>query len=677
MNAILAQTDFIAMARLLSFGILCFAAIQALIVAVTGHRRQLYLVFSLLCLIAAGYALLEYLYYTAAAPSTAAAILRWRPIFGLTFTPVLFWFIALHADPNEQQRYTKWLVAMFVFSAGIICAQLIFQPVSPAFSLINIVGRPYAIIVLAWGMYRAVHMFRRGERRAAIFLASSLVIFFISVCVLTLVEIVFGYRTDWSGFSFLGLVLLMSISLGLDLRDRNRHIHYLAYHDELTGLANRSQLEEQLFALLTRQDGNSEKGALLIIGLDNFKAINDTLGHRVGDQLLQNVAARLRGCGRKDAVPARIGADDFALLLPNLGTDMAMVTNDAVQAAQEVTRILLPPHVLAGNIFDISACIGIVLFPATEGTETEVDILQRADLALHHAKLSGPGSIQWYDARMQTEIGERLRMETALQRAWENKEFSVYFQPQVAPSGEVVGAEALLRWHHPDEGFISPTIFIPAAEKCGLIRPIGEWVLEQTCDYIAACDRLDSPFKGPFSVNVSPLHFMQKDYEQSVRRQIVASGIDPSRLTLEITESAFISDLEDAISKIESLRELGIRFSIDDFGTGYASLSYLRRLPVHELKIDQSFVKNLGPDLRDMRLVQTIIEISKCMGLEIVAEGVATESQRRTLTAMNCRIFQGYLFSPPLDGRDFDEWVRRQNKSIRVDREYQATRSAG
>jgi EAL domain-containing protein (putative c-di-GMP-specific phosphodiesterase class I) len=244
-------------------------------------------------------------------------------------------------------------------------------------------------------------------------------------------------------------------------------------------------------------------------------------------------------------------------------------------------------------------------------------------------------------------------MRTALDRG----EFIVYFQPQISFSGEVVGAEALLRWQHPEKGMILPTIFIPIAERSGLIRQIGDWVLQQVCEEIKLLGRSIPAYQGHLSVNVSILQFMQSNYESSVQRQLTNSGINAKRLMLEITESTFIHDVDDAISKINSLRAKGLRFSIDDFGTGYASLSYLRKLPVDELKIDQAFIKNLGTDLRDTHLVETIIDIAKCMGLQVVAEGVESKSQKDALEAMDCWAFQGYYLAEPMDKPSFHDWL--------------------
>jgi EAL domain-containing protein (putative c-di-GMP-specific phosphodiesterase class I) len=328
----------------------------------------------------------------------------------------------------------------------------------------------------------------------------------------------------------------------------------------------------------------------------------------------------------------------------------------ARRVARKLIDSLSHPFFIEGRTLSIGASVGIVLFP--EGSETKTEIFQRADMALYRAKSLGRGGIQLYASGMQAESNEQLELERDMRAALERSEFAVYFQPQISFSGNVVGAEALLRWKHPHKGMILPTVFIPIAERSGLIRQIGEWVLQQVCEEIMHLGQTVPAYKGHLSVNVSISQFMQSNYESSVQRQLEKSGIDAEKLMLEITESTFIHDVDDAISKINSLRSQGLRFSIDDFGTGYASLSYLRKLPVDELKIDQAFIKSVGTDLRDTHLVETIIDIAKSMGLQVVAEGVETESQRRALESMNCWAFQGNLIAAAMDRRSFHDWLR-------------------
>ncbi|RJF91893.1 putative bifunctional diguanylate cyclase/phosphodiesterase [Noviherbaspirillum saxi] len=669
-------TNVTLIALLLCSGFVVFTSIQAFILAAVGHRRQLYLSFGILCLLASTFPLSEYLYYTQATMQDAREVVHWRPLQSLSLIPALFWFIVQYAHPGQGRRYTKWLAVLIAVSAMTLFGQGVLEPAlddvlrlpgmiaGQKMTVTSAIVRLYAGLVLTWGLYTAAGVYRRGDRRTAGFLGASLGLMVVVLIIGVLVDLGILRIFYFTGFSFLGLVLLMTIGLGLELRDRNRHIHSLAFRDYLTGLPNRADLEERLAVLLSRRNNGSDvKGALLQIGLDNFKTINDTLGHRIGDRILKEVAFRLSAACH-DSIAIRLGSDDFALLMPKLGQEHDYAAKGARQAAAGVMRSLAIPFVLNADIVEITVGIGIVIFPVA--SDTEVDILRRADLALQHAKRAGPGEVQMYDMSMQVEMTARMRMERALQQAQQNSEFAVYFQPQVAASGEVVGAEVLLRWKDEQGRFIPPAVFVPLAERCGLIRPIGEWVLKQACEYIATFNRVVPEFTGHVSVNVSASQFMQTDYEQSVRRQVLDTGINPSRLTLEITESAFIGDMEDAIEKINSLHAFGVRFSIDDFGTGYSSLSYLRRLPVQELKIDQAFVRNLGADGRDLHMIRTIIEISRYMGLDVVAEGVETELQRNTLEAMNCWALQGYLLSPPLDGPAFLEWVRDHRQGSQV-----------
>ncbi|MGZ5802315.1 MAG: putative bifunctional diguanylate cyclase/phosphodiesterase [Burkholderiaceae bacterium] len=533
-------------------------------------------------------------------------------------------------------------------------------------------------IVFIWAIIRTWVMFRRGRQRSSLLLAFALT--FILLGSLVGMAIDFGYVQFFyvSGLSFLGLVMFLSVALGLEIRDQNRtlrstaenlrqqvelhrlaeeRIKHMAYHDFLTNLPNRAMLQELLSAALIRQRRVGRKGAVIMFGLDDFKMINDILGHDIGDRLLRQVSSRLLGDLNKDATLARLGGDEFILLLPNIGSNIHEAGVRARRVARKLVSNLSHPFVIEGRSVEIGASVGIVLFP--ESNETKTEIFQRADMALYRAKAYGRGVIQLYASGMQAESNEQLELERDMRKALDRDEFTVYFQPQISFSGdEIVGAEALLRWRHPKKGLILPAVFIPIAERSGLIRQIGDWVLQQACEEIQVLGQLMPAYHGHLSVNVSILQFMQSNYESGVQRQLAISGIDAKRLMLEITESTFIHDVDDAISKINFLRSKGLRFSIDDFGTGYASLSYLRKLPVDELKIDQAFIRNLGTDLRDTHLVETIIDIAKCMGLQVVAEGVETESQKSALGKMDCWAFQGYFLAAPMDKPAFHDWLR-------------------
>ncbi|HEY8101134.1 MAG TPA: EAL domain-containing protein [Burkholderiaceae bacterium] len=683
---------------LISVGITLHAAMQAIIFALMGKRKWLYFNFSGMSLIAAAYLLTETLYYTSTSITDAATLLQCQVALGILFMPVFFSFVVLYTG---QKNFKTWLWILAAISSFLFVLNFAMAPYSLHFSSLDkalpltlpwgetltvysghvspwsIVVRATISIVFIWAIIRAWIMFRRGRQRSSLLLAFALTFIFLGSFVGMAVD--FGYVQFFylGGLSFLGLVIFLSVALGLEIRDQNRtlrstaenlrqqvelhrlaeeRIKHMAYHDFLTNLPNRAMLQELLSAALIRLGRVGRKGAVIMFGLDDFKMINDILGHDIGDRLLRQVSSRLQTDVNKDATLARLGGDEFILLLPDIGSNMHEAGVRARRIARKLISNLSHPFAIEGRSVEIGASVGIVLFP--ESNETKTEIFQRADMALYRAKAYGRGVIQLYASGMQAESNEQLELERDMRKALDRDEFTVYFQPQISFSGEVVGAEALLRWRHPQKGLILPTVFIPIAERSGLIRQIGDWVLQQACEEIQVLGQSMPSYHGHLSVNVSILQFMQSNYESSVQRQLATSGIDARRLMLEITESTFIHDVDDAISKINFLRSKGLRFSIDDFGTGYASLSYLRKLPVDELKIDQAFIKNLGTDLRDTHLVETIIDIAKCMGLQVVAEGVETESQRSALAEMNCWAFQGYFLAAPMDKPAFHDWLR-------------------
>jgi diguanylate cyclase (GGDEF)-like protein len=473
----------------------------------------------------------------------------------------------------------------------------------------------------------------------------------------------------------------MNFSLGLDLHDMNRalastsenlkrqivvhekteeYIRQLGFQDSLTGLHNRAKLDEQLGFVL-RQESGVKQGALIILGLDDFKAINNVLGHDVGDAILQLVAQRLGRLELQGGLLTRFSGDEFIFLFPDLGFDTRHPDVVARDLAKRSLDILSPPFEFDDRTVEVGACAGISIFSCPSTGEEKP--LQCAELALNRAKSLGRGSIQLYEAGMQAELAERLQLERDMRKGLTRNEFHVYYQPQLDLRGNVIGAEALSRWRHPEKGFISPAIFIPIAEKSGLIHQLGEWVLRQACQQIEQWALCMPAFKGHIAVNVSNWQVNRRGYEKCVQQILSDSGVNASRLILEITESLFINDLNDAITRIHALRSLGLRFSIDDFGTGYASLSYLRYLPVDELKIDKSFVKNLGTDERDTHLVETIVSIAKHMSMQVVAEGVENEVQRTALTKMNVTALQGYHLAAPMDKDEFQTWLTERYKS--------------
>ncbi len=435
-----------------------------------------------------------------------------------------------------------------------------------------------------------------------------------------------------------------------------RHIRNLAYYDYLTGLANRAHMHERLSETLREVRSGSNSCAFLLIDLDHFKTINDALSHDVGDEVLRAVGRRLVDVVGKRGFTARLGGDEFAVLLTRLAPSSEETANLAGELARQILDKLLSPLFVEERAFTLGASIGVVLFP--QGGETELDILRHADMALYRAKHLGRGTIEFYTPEMQETAARRLAMEDGLRRAIGNNELELYFQPQVDASGQVVGAESLLRWQHPEMGNVLPENFIPIAEETGLIHSIGRWVLDQACARLAQWKNSGAKYAGYLSINVSPWQFNRADFVDQVRHILKTHQLDPGSIMLELTETALLYDLEDTIERLAALRELGIRIALDDFGTGYSSLAYLRDLPLDQLKIDKSFIAELSEAV-EHPMVESMIAIGAHMKIPVVAEGVETPAQHDILLGYGCSHFQGYFFSRPMPAADFLQWLCR------------------
>lgn len=441
------------------------------------------------------------------------------------------------------------------------------------------------------------------------------------------------------------------VSIFADITEHKQteeHVRHLAHYDALTNLPNRTLFNDRLGQALINAQRDNGKAAVMFLDLDRFKNINDTLGHGIGDLLLQEVAARLTGCVRQGDTVSRLGGDEFVVLLPELNDE-----KDARLVAQKLLNAAAFPMVLEGHELHISASIGISYYPM-DGANAEA-LMKNADVAMYRAKEEGRNNYQFYHASMNARSFERLAMETSMRYALSRGEFDLYYQPRFAlPEGRIVGAEALIRWNHPDLGMVSPGLFIPLAEETGLILPIGEWVLEQVAAQGKAWQQAGFP---PLSlaVNVSARQFRRVDFAAKVLQILRNSGFDPHYLELELTESTLMTHAEENIETLKKLSALGIRIAIDDFGTGYSSLSYLKRLPVDILKIDRSFVSEV-PDNRDgAAIVEAIIAMAHSLGLHIIAEGVETAEQLEFLQMRKCNEIQGYHFSYPLPVEQFEQ----------------------
>nr|WP_255496651.1 EAL domain-containing protein [Aquitalea sp. LB_tupeE] len=437
-------------------------------------------------------------------------------------------------------------------------------------------------------------------------------------------------------------------------------IKRLAFYDPLTQLPNRRLLMDRLQMALEVCQHHLRTGALLFIDLDNFKTLNDTLGHDKGDRLLQEVAQRLNGCLRPGDTVARLGGDEFVLMLEGLHSDPAQAVLQTRAIGQHILEALAQPYSMLGDLHHNTCSMGAVLFNGHDSSVEE--LLKRADLAMYQAKGAGRNTLRFFDPEMQEAVSARAELESALRRGLQQQEFQLYYQPQVDADGHITGAEALLRWQRPEFGLVGPASFIPLAEECGLIVPLGEWVLDTACRQLAAWAADPATAGLELAVNVSARQFHQNSFVEMVRTALMRSGAPPHRLKLELTESLLLQDVDDTVRKMKLLKQDGVCFSLDDFGTGYSSLAYIKRLPLDQLKIDQSFVRDIDSDSNDVSIIRTIVALAGSMQLQVIAEGVETASQRHFLLEQHCRAFQGYLFGRPMPVDQFMALLAAQRR---------------
>ncbi len=431
-----------------------------------------------------------------------------------------------------------------------------------------------------------------------------------------------------------------------------QEIHQLAFYDALTGLPNRRLLMDRLSQAFAASERNDHYGALMFLDLDHFKTLNDSKGHGVGDLLLVEVARRLHNCLRDGDSIARLGGDEFVVVLEMLSCD----TNESVllaeQVGEKIRASLNQPYQLHQYAYSTTPSIGIVLF---RGHQKSIDdLLKHADTAMYQAKGDGRNAIRFYDPEMQAALEARVQLEGELRSALDNRQFCLYYQIQVNSKRKPIGAEVLLRWMHPERGLIPPMQFITLCEDTGLILPLGSWVLQTACAQLNTWQDSVLTRDLVLAVNVSAWQFRQSDFVAQVQRVLVESGAKASRLKLELTESIVLENVEDTIQKMREIKMLGVSFSMDDFGTGYSSLQYLKRLPLDQIKIDQSFVRDITTDPNDAAIVQTIIAMTEALGLDVIAEGVEAEAQLEFLDLRGCNAFQGYLFSRPVPLETFE-----------------------
>jgi diguanylate cyclase (GGDEF)-like protein len=452
-----------------------------------------------------------------------------------------------------------------------------------------------------------------------------------------------------------------------DITERKKaesEITRLAFYDQLTGIPNRQLLIDRLHHAIATNKRSHHLGAVMFIDLDNFKALNDTQGHHKGDQLLQQLALRLSSCVREVDTVGRLGGDEFVVLLEQLSNDPVEAATEAELIGEKILTALNQPCDLSGCRYVSMASIGVTLLNSQISSIEE--LLKQADMAMYRAKAIGRNRICFYDPAMQTAVNAKMALETSLRDSIQNGLFTLHYQPQLDREHHIIGAEALIRWQHPEHKNIPPSVFIPLAEETGLIDQLGSWVLKTACLQLVEWAKQAYTAQLCLSVNVSAHQFHQPSFVENVLTILRETKANPQNLKIELTETALISDIDDTVRKITTLKAQGIKFSLDDFGTGYSSLSYLRYLPLEQLKIDRSFISRIPSNGNDAAIVQAIIAMGHSLGLTIVAEGVETEQQVGFLSNLGCDFYQGFLFSKPVT-------IEELTKSLRTAKPYSKT----
>ena len=445
--------------------------------------------------------------------------------------------------------------------------------------------------------------------------------------------------------------------------EAQKQAHQLSLFDPLTELPNRRLLLERLDQEIARAKRHEQFGALLFIDLDNFKTINDSCGHRIGDLLLKQTANRLIKLLRREDLACRLGGDEFVVLLPNLENNIITASSQAQTIAQKVLEVIQKPYELDNQPHQISCSIGIVLFP--EGDRDSHDLIKYADIAMYQAKGEGKNTIRLFAVHMQELLENRLQLQNDLREALKKDALSIHLQPQYNAKGNIISAEALVRWEHPEKGFISPAEFIPIAEESGLVHSLGKSVMEMVLQELQTILGMDLPTSfRRIAINVSPWQFARTDFIDEVKGLLEKYRVPAHYLELEITEQTLVGNFSSFSEKMKTMQQMGIHFAIDDFGTGYSSLSYLKSLPVNMLKIDRTFIRDVTIDKNDDAIVKTIIVMAKSLGLEVIAEGVETREQLEFLQGHQCNLYQGYYFSKPVPVDDFLSLVTQPRQKV-------------
>jgi diguanylate cyclase (GGDEF)-like protein len=683
-------------------GILLFAAAIAVVLGLYRGRPSIYLAFAAACAGSAGVAMSTASYYLSDSLGGAIAAQRWLATSTLVVTAALVGFVALYTEARGQRGAIVAMLAAIVVLAGanhVLPLGVRYVSVDSftwlhlrwgesIFRVEGVVGawsvayRAVTAVVAAWCLWQLARYYRAGHRRAAALVAFCLFVLLLASFQGALIDAGVLRTFHFSGFALVGLAILAGAGLVVRLHEQNAAleatagelraenelrreaeatIRERAFRDGLTGLPNRAYVHDHL-ACLVAAARTPAFGAVLVMDLDHFKVVNDALSHETGDELLREVAARLRSMAPADVVLARVGGDEFLMALGAATPDEDQARARIEILADEVARAFSRPLAAGERYLNLFASVGVVTFdlPGTSPAE----ILQRAGMALNQAKKRGRNNVQRFVPGLQREATEKFAIVEGLRRAVEGNELALRYQPVVTSDGRLAGAEALMRWHAPG-GDVPPARFIPIAEETGLIHALGEWSLREGCLRLAEWRRRGVPFEGWLSINVSPWQLARPDFVARTRAIVEASGVPPSSLCLEITESAVLFDVEEAVAKLRELRPLGVRIALDDFGTGYSSLALLKDLPLDTIKIDQSFVRHLDEGA-NRHLIRVMVAIGSELGLDVVAEGVETETDRQRLVELGVGRMQGYLFARPLGEEEFVGWIASHQGEARV-----------
>ncbi|MCP1374797.1 putative bifunctional diguanylate cyclase/phosphodiesterase [Dyella lutea] len=682
------------------------SSIQFLIIGLRQQRDRLYLSYAMLCLSIASLSFSNALFGLSSDQAHAVQMLRVMCTSAAVSFPFFFTFVGTYTRRALGAKTLLTITAIAVafaaynqFSPGtmfyshISGMQSAELPWGEWITKINGVPSPVGwtfhlltYLAFAWALLMTALQFRRGERLPATLLGLCLLTQFAALLwgdiVIDLMGMPYPYL---DAFSFLPFVLLMGLSMASQLHQRTlqlerttRHLReeaatreqaelslrHLAYHDPLTGLPNRRSVMDMMAEMAAEARRHRGACAAMVIDLDNFKTINDALGHHVGDRLLEAVADRLLGAVPPGSALGRLGGDEFVVVIGQLSAEESDAASHIEAVAQQIRMRLAAPVSVDSRVLAVGASVGVALFGGRDGEPN--DVIRRADIALYRAKAAGRNAVRLFEPDMQVAADERLELERGLRAAVEHLDddhsFQLHFQPQVRMNGQLMGAEALLRWRHPTLGDVSPEVFIPIAEETGLIHNLGAWVVRQTCEHIRNWDAQRVDFGEHLAVNVSPWQLSHPGFVDSMERVVREAGVQPGRITLELTESALLQGFESALQTMYALAGIGFRLALDDFGTGYSSLAYLSQLPLHELKIDRSFICGLRPEAPSP-LASFIVDVGHRLGMTTIAEGVESESQRATLAALGCDGLQGYLICPPLRHDAFADWLENHERT--------------